>query len=176
MSKALMILLGCVTVFVAGAATVTTWPEVTGWMGCSSQSSCSSRSRCCAIVPEATESEESKSSGCTAKCETGPSCCTDEVLTAAQAPSTTKVSAVKTVIDVEDMDCPSCAKKIVAKVKDVTGVAKAEPDTGKQKLTVFHAENSKVSPRAVWEAVEKAGFKPVRLEGPTGNFTAKPKD
>ncbi len=30
------------------------------------------------------------------------------------------------------------------------------------------------SPRALWEAVEKAGQKPVKLEGPSGTFTSKP--
>src|SRR5262249_43948091 len=32
-----------------------------------------------------------------------------------------------------------------------------------------------VSPRALWEAVEKAGKTPTKLEGPSGTFTARPR-
>jgi Cu+-exporting ATPase len=32
-----------------------------------------------------------------------------------------------------------------------------------------------LSPKALWEAVEKAKKTPAKLEGPSGTFTAKPK-
>ena len=39
---------------------------------------------------------------------------------------------------------------------------------------VLPQEGKTVSAKALWEAVEQAGFKPTKLEGPTGKFTAKP--
>jgi len=79
-------------------------------------------------------------------------------------------------IAIEDMECPTCAKKIVAKVNEVTGVAKSEADVKTQKLTVTAKDGASPSPKAMWEAIEKVGFKPTKLEGPGGTFTSKPKD
>jgi Cu+-exporting ATPase len=81
-----------------------------------------------------------------------------------------------TVIAVEDMDCPSCAKKVVAKLNEVPGVGKVEADTKESRLTVTPKGKAAPSAKAMWEAVEKAGYKPTRLEGPAGKFTASPKE
>ncbi len=40
--------------------------------------------------------------------------------------------------------------------------------------TVTRKPQTALSPRALWEAVEKAGKQPMKLEGPNGTFTAKP--
>ena len=41
---------------------------------------------------------------------------------------------------------------------------------------IVHAKAGQaVSPRGLWEAVERAGYAPTRLEGPNGVFTSKPK-
>lgn len=100
-----------------------------------------------------------------------PSCCADE-----GAPTAAAVSATATVIAIEDLDCPSCAKKVIDKVKAVAGVAKAEADTKASKLTVTPKDNTTLSAKALWDAVEKAGFKPTKLHGPAGTFTAAPKE
>jgi len=91
-------------------------------------------------------------------------------------PPAKKTATGMTVISVEDMDCPSCAKRVVGKVKEVSGVANAEADVKTSQLKVTAREGSRPSPKAMWEAVEKAGFKPTKLEGPAGNFTAKPSE
>jgi periplasmic mercuric ion binding protein len=78
-----------------------------------------------------------------------------------------------TMITVEKMHCPNCAKKISAKIYEVPGVAEVKADVKKKTLIV----NSKksVSPKALWEAVESANDKPVLLDGPSGKFKAKPR-
>lgn len=100
-----------------------------------------------------------------------PSCCAEAGTPVAA------VSAANTVIAIEDLDCPSCAKKVITKVKEVAGVDKAEADTKASKLTVTPKDKAKLSAKALWEAVEKAGFKPTKLEGPGGVvFTSAPKE
>jgi copper chaperone CopZ len=78
-------------------------------------------------------------------------------------------------IIVPDMDCPSCAKGVVTKLSQVPGVAKAELNLKDAAVTVTPKEGKSLSPRALWEAVEQAGFRPSRLEGPDGVFTTKPR-
>ena len=57
---------------------------------------------------------------------------------------------------------------------EVTGVAKVEYDVEARTLKVTHKVGSNPSPRALWEAVEKGGKDPSRIEGPGGTFTKKP--
>jgi hypothetical protein len=42
--------------------------------------------------------------------------------------------------------------------------------------TVTPEKGKQPSPLALWEAVEKAGFNPIKLIGPAGIFEAKPKE
>ncbi len=86
----------------------------------------------------------------------------------AAGPDATKIS-------VEGMHCPSCAKKIVAELKAVSGVADVKVNVKEELLTVSTKPKQNPSPRALWEAIEKAGYKPVKLEGPFGIFKEKPK-
>lgn len=79
-----------------------------------------------------------------------------------------------TTITVPEMDCASCAKKVGGKVAEVTGVAKVEYDVQARTLKVTPKPASTLSPKALWEAVEKGGKDPSKLEGPGGTHTKKP--
>ena len=79
-----------------------------------------------------------------------------------------------TAITIEKMHCLNCAQTMAEELYAVPGVAKVSADVKSKRLTVSPKPGAQPSPRALWEAVEKAGFKPSRLEGPGGKFTAKP--
>ena len=80
-----------------------------------------------------------------------------------------------TTIEVLDLDCPSCAKKIAAHLAEVEGVADAKADPKSKTATVVPKAKAAPSPKALWEAVEKGGKTPAKLTGPSGTFTEKPK-
>ena len=86
---------------------------------------------------------------------------------AADPPSTT--------ITVQGMHCVMCAAKVSEKLKAVPGVQAAEVDPVKATAVVATKTNAMPSPRAMWEAVEKAGYTPTKLVSPVGTFTSKPK-
>jgi copper chaperone CopZ len=88
-------------------------------------------------------------------------------------PAADPASAV-TLIAVEGMCCKGCAKKVVGKLTTVPGVAAVRADVKASTVTVTARADAAPSPRALWEAVEKAGHKPLRLAGPAGTFAAKP--
>jgi Cu+-exporting ATPase len=73
------------------------------------------------------------------------------------------------------MHCAGCAKKIANALATVPGVAAVQTDLPTETAIVAPHEQKAPSPRALWEAVEKAGFQPVKLQGPAGTFTSKPK-
>lgn len=81
---------------------------------------------------------------------------------------------VPTTITVERM-CEGCAKKITTKLQEMQGVAAVKANVPAKTITVTPREQTVLSPRALWETVEKSGEHPVKLEGPSGKFTAKPK-
>jgi copper chaperone CopZ len=78
-----------------------------------------------------------------------------------------------TIITVEKMHCTGCAKKIGAKLYEVSGVIDVKADVNKKTLVIV--SKKKLSPKALWEAVESANDKPVLLDGPNGKFKEKPK-
>ncbi len=80
-----------------------------------------------------------------------------------------------TTITVPDMHCMGCAKKMANQLYQVPGVAKVQANVEATTLTVTPKEQQAVSPRGLWEAIEKAGYRPRKLEGPSGTFTQKPK-
>ena len=80
-----------------------------------------------------------------------------------------------TTISVDGMHCAGCASKIARNLQAVAGVNKAQVDAEKAVATVTPKSKTALSPRALWEAVEKADYKPTKLVGPAGTFTAKPK-
>ncbi|OYV96148.1 MAG: hypothetical protein B7Z73_01215 [Planctomycetia bacterium 21-64-5] len=73
------------------------------------------------------------------------------------------------------MHCAGCAKKIAGKLTAVRGVEQVRADVPKSFFVVTPVEDQSPSPKALWEAVEKAGYSAVKLEGPSGTFTKKPK-
>lgn len=79
-----------------------------------------------------------------------------------------------TLISIGDLECQGCAKKVAAQLSAVPGVAAVQPNVPAKTASVMPKPNTVLSPRALWEAVEKAGKQPVKLEGPSGTFTAKP--
>lgn len=79
-----------------------------------------------------------------------------------------------TTITVPDMHCMGCAKKMANKLDAVPGVAQVQANVELTTLTVTPKVQQAPSPRALWEAVEKAGYKPSKLEGPGGTFVKKP--
>lgn len=78
-------------------------------------------------------------------------------------------------IAVKDMCCNGCVKKIAARMYSVRGVKEVRADIEKRTLYVLPQQNATLSPRAMWEAVEKAKEKPIRLAGPSGTFSEKPR-
>ena len=80
-----------------------------------------------------------------------------------------------TSISVQGMHCVVCASKVSSNLQAVVGVQKAEVDAEKAVAVVTAKPSEVLSPRALWEAVEKAGYKPTRLVGPSGTFVGKPK-
>lgn len=77
-------------------------------------------------------------------------------------------------IQVTDMHCATCASKIARKIYAVPGVVRVDTNLQQHRAWITPQQAKSPSLRAVWEAVEKAGFKPVRLDGPTGSFSSKP--
>jgi len=90
------------------------------------------------------------------------------------ANSAEKVSHTFT-ITLSDLDCPSCAKKLAAKLSEVEGVAKVETDVETQTAKITLKPKAVVTAKILWEAVEKAKKTPVKIEGPSGTVTEKPK-
>ena len=80
-----------------------------------------------------------------------------------------------TSISIEGLHCAACAKKVEGKLKTVKEVATVKIDVKAGIATVTSKVDKSLSPRALWEAVEKAGYTPTQLDGPSGSFTEKPK-
>ncbi len=89
------------------------------------------------------------------------------VIRAADPPSTT--------ITIQGMHCAGCASKVSTNLQTVSGVQNASADAAKSLAVITAKSDANPSPKALWEAVEKAGYKPTKLVGPSGTFTAKPK-
>lgn len=80
-----------------------------------------------------------------------------------------------TVISIDELDCPTCAKKVEKNLAEVKGVATVKTDVKTSSATVGAKTGEAPSPKAMWEAVEKAGFKVTKIQGPGGTFTVKPR-
>ncbi len=88
----------------------------------------------------------------------------------AQAPA-----AQQTTITVPDMHCQGCVKKVADKLYAVQGVGAVQADMEARTLVITPRPQAIISPRLMWEAVEAAGKRPTRLEGPNGTFAARPR-
>ena len=84
-------------------------------------------------------------------------------------------STTKTTITLKVLDCESCAKKVATKLSEVRGVGDVTTDVKSKTAIVVPKGEATLSPLQLWEGVEKAGKVPVKLEGPSGTFTSKPK-
>lgn len=78
------------------------------------------------------------------------------------------------IINVPDIHCAGCAKKVTTHLTAVAGVEKAEVNLDAKTFKIVAKPKATISPKALWEAVEKAGYTPEKLECPSGTFTAKP--
>lgn len=94
------------------------------------------------------------------------------------APTIVRAAAVAdsrtTSITIDGMHCASCAKKVTARLRAVAGVADAQVNVESQSAKVTPQQKANVSPRSLWESVEKSGYTPTKLVGPSGSFTKKP--
>src|SRR5262245_21702323 len=80
-----------------------------------------------------------------------------------------------TTIYVHDMHCNDCAKKIARKLYAIPGVVEVRADVNKNVAYVVPQKDKTIAPRAVWEAVESAGFAVARLDSPQGSYQSKPR-
>jgi copper chaperone CopZ len=85
-----------------------------------------------------------------------------------------QADAVTSKITVDGMSCAGCAKTVGKAVAAVEGVESAVADVKTKTLTVVARKGAAPSPRAMWEAVEKAGYKPTKIEGAAGTLDSKP--
>ena len=92
--------------------------------------------------------------------------------TSAQKPASKPPS---TTITVPEMHCVNCAKKMAGEISKVAGAGQVFANLEATTITILHKENATPSPKALWEAVERAGFDPSRLQNSSGVFTRKPK-
>lgn len=115
----------------------------------------------------------SPGAGC---CFPGSPCCAPAATGAGVTPPLpVKADAAATsTIAVDGMSCAGCAKTVGKAVAAVEGVESAVADVKTKSLTVVAKTGATPSPRALWEAVEKAGYTPTRIAGAAGTFEEKP--
>lgn len=90
----------------------------------------------------------------------------------------TQVDAARltsTTVYIKDMHCETCAKKIAGKLYTVAGVVKVHTNYKKGTAIITPQRAKNPSPKALWEAVEAANFVPVKIAGPLGTYTKKPR-
>jgi len=80
-----------------------------------------------------------------------------------------------TTIYVQDMHCGECAKTIARKLYAIPGVVEVRADVAKNVAYVVPQKDKTVPSKSVWEAVESAGFRVVRLDSPQGSYSTKPR-
>ena len=81
-----------------------------------------------------------------------------------------------TVVHVDGMTCGGCAASVAKAVSGLSGVQDASADPKSGTVTVIPKAGATVSPKALWEAVEGAGFTPTKIAGPNGSLTEKPSE
>lgn len=97
------------------------------------------------------------------------------VLTAVVVVQTASAADTRTTsINIDGMHCAGCAKKVATRLRAIAGVADAQASAETGTAVVMPKDKAPPSPRAMWEAIEKAGYSPTKLEGPSGTYTKKP--
>jgi copper chaperone len=79
-----------------------------------------------------------------------------------------------TVVYVDGMTCAGCAASVTKALREIDGVADASADPKQGLVTVVPKTGASVSLKAVWEAVDHAGFTPIKIAGPNGVVTERP--
>lgn len=79
-----------------------------------------------------------------------------------------------TVVTIQDEMCGGCVKKMQGTLAKVAGIASVDGNAAEKTMTIVPVAGTKLSPKAVWEAIEQAGKKPAKLVGPDGEFVTKP--
>ncbi|QDV81067.1 heavy-metal-associated domain-containing protein [Botrimarina mediterranea] len=90
--------------------------------------------------------------------------------------ATNATSTTKTTITLKVLSCEGCAKRVREKLTAVSGVSEVTTDLKAKSATISPQRDATPSSKALWEAVEEAGKTPVKLVGPSGTFTSKPKN
>ncbi len=109
-----------------------------------------------------------------AKADRKGGCCAGGCCAASQPAQPAKADTATSKITVDGMSCAGCAKTVGKAVSAVEGVESAVADVKTKALTVVAKKGATPSPKAMWEAVEKAGYTPTRIEGAAGTFEKKP--
>ena len=146
------------------------------------KSCCSPASECCSAAPRS--ESDAVPAGCAeepiplqlpkAAPKAGCKCCADSPKEAPKVDQPVKAEAKVTKLIVDDMTCAGCAKTVSKALSAVSGVESAVVDLKTKTATVTPKADKGPSAKDLWEAVEKAGYKPSKLEGPDGKFEAKP--
>lgn len=78
---------------------------------------------------------------------------------------------IATIPHMEDEGCVASIRKEVMKLE---GVASVECNIPAKKATITPKPGAKLSPRELWEALDRSGESASKLDGPGGLFTSKP--
>jgi copper chaperone CopZ len=88
--------------------------------------------------------------------------------TAADLPTAT------TTISISGMHCGGCALKVSGRLQAVAGVRSVQVDHSTGLATITPQPHATVSPKSLWQAVQKSGYTPKKLVGPSGTFIKLP--
>ena len=79
-----------------------------------------------------------------------------------------------TKVELKELHCLNCAKKIATEVHKVDGVAEMRVDLKQKLVFVVHKSGQTPSAKKLWEAIEEADHEPVKMETPTATHQKKP--
>ncbi len=81
----------------------------------------------------------------------------------------------KTTITIEELACDCAVMAVTRMLTEITEVDKVKVDLKSKTAVVTPKAKATLSPIKLWEAIIEAGEKPVKLVGPSGTFTSKPR-
>ncbi len=105
-----------------------------------------------------------------APAKAGCKCCADD----AKAEKPAKADPKAVTVSVDGMTCAGCAKSVTKALAAVEGVESVVLDLKAKTAVVTPKAGKSPSAKDLWEAVEKADYKPTKLAGPDGTFEKKP--
>lgn len=86
-----------------------------------------------------------------------------------------KVGPKETALFVGDMHCKTCAKKVAGKLYAVKGVMKVRTNVKEDVAIITPQQKKQPNVNDLWKAAQTAGFPPVKLFSPQGNYVPDPK-